>query len=522
MFLLYGIYSYPLFSLDEVRYAETAREMIERHDYITPYCNYVLRPEKPIFFYWLEILSFKAFGLTEFAARLPSVLMGVFSVLVVFLAAEFFSFGIYAALILLTSIEFAVVAKLSITDMTLGSFMTACILSLFFAYHFSDFDRKRTRLFLLLASVFAALGFLTKGPVALALPGLIFAVFLVLKVKLFCFCRGYWREILLALAAFLLIALPWFVAVHLATDGEFTQRFFFQENVNRFLQVQTGHDAVWFYYVPVFLIGFLPWTFFVPQAFRDTLVYVFKSQDQEISSLKDLLFYCLIWFAVILVFFSLAQTKLTTYIISVFPPAALILAAWFQDVRKSKKLGIIVGLTLFCLAGFVIYFVRTFFQEALLKLDQDAFASEILFFGVIVALASVLALFLCAKNHIKYAFYTIVVAMIFAFCYVTETMIKPISFYRDSGTKEFMQNLKAEDQIVSYGIPPERFEFYGERQVPRYRDKKLKKYLQSHHGQHAKYIVCKTKDLDKINKLAQREDLNYSIKTSFYSIVRIN
>ena len=115
-----------------MRYAETAREMIERNDYISPFCNYVLRPEKPIFFYWLEILAFKVLGFSELSARLPSVFMGTFTVAMVFLLAEYFGFGLFAGLVTLTSIEFAVVSKLSITDMTLNAFITATLICLFF------------------------------------------------------------------------------------------------------------------------------------------------------------------------------------------------------------------------------------------------------------------------------------------------------------------------------------------------------------------------------------------------------
>jgi 4-amino-4-deoxy-L-arabinose transferase-like glycosyltransferase len=527
LFLFYGIHSYPLFSLDEVRYAETAREMIERNDYISPFCNYVLRPEKPIFFYWLEILSFKLFGFSELSARLPSVLMGTFAVGMVFLLAEFFGFGLIASLVMLTSIEFTIVSKLSITDMTLNAFITATTVCLFLSYVFwsGETQKSKANTFLYLAGFWSALGCLTKGPVAVALPGLVFLVFLISRLKLICFLKAFWRELLVALGIFLLVTLPWFVAVHFATDGEFTQRFFFQENINRFLAVQTGHSAPWFYYLPVFMVGFIPWIYFFPQAINSAITNL-KSSAKDSGPKNDLLLFSCLWFLVIFLFFSLAQTKLTTYIIGVFAPASLLVGAWFFDlsVRNTKKMGIILGQAFFILSALAVYFVSSFFKSKFLEIDPNAFGPQILLVVNFLVIGGLVSFYLLFKKF-QWWFYSLVMVMVLVFCFVNDNFIRPISFFRDSGTREFVANLSPDDTLVSFIMAPERFEFYGKRQVLRFQESNLKKSfnaLELSSSTANQYIVIKTKDLDKFFAISGASRQDFVIKTKFFSVLKIH
>ncbi|MCE2929722.1 MAG: phospholipid carrier-dependent glycosyltransferase, partial [Candidatus Caenarcaniphilales bacterium] len=118
---------FPLISPDEPRYAETAREMIESGNLITPYCDYQLRFDKPILFYWLESLSLKAFGLNEFAARLPSVFAGAGLIWLAFLLANLHGYAISASLILLTNFAMLVFSRLAVTDMLLNFFISASL-----------------------------------------------------------------------------------------------------------------------------------------------------------------------------------------------------------------------------------------------------------------------------------------------------------------------------------------------------------------------------------------------------------
>ena len=193
---------YPLFDKDEPYYAESAREMIERNSFVIPYFNYVPRYEKPILFYLLEVISFKTFGVNEFAARLPSALMALGLLLINYFFAKRIDansrFALYSSLILATSLEFFILARMSITDMTLNFFISTSLLSFFVFYEknlFSD-ETKAKPLFLYLSAMAIAGGVLTKGPIAILLPGLIVCVFLLFTGKLLCFIKRFFLQIL--------------------------------------------------------------------------------------------------------------------------------------------------------------------------------------------------------------------------------------------------------------------------------------------------------------------------------------
>ena len=118
LFYLLKLGSYRLIDVDEPRYAEAAKEILNLHNWITPHFNYELRFDKPIFFYWLIAFSYLTFGITEFAARFPSAILAILLVLFTYLFGRKTiskSYGLISALILATSIEFIAIARMSIT-----------------------------------------------------------------------------------------------------------------------------------------------------------------------------------------------------------------------------------------------------------------------------------------------------------------------------------------------------------------------------------------------------------------------
>ena len=116
--------NYPLIGVDEPRYAETAREILESGNWILPQCHYEPRYDKPILYYWLEAFSMSAFGLNEFAARLPSVLAGLGMIVLAYLLGNIQNFGLISALILASSLEIWLASRLSITDIVLCFFIS--------------------------------------------------------------------------------------------------------------------------------------------------------------------------------------------------------------------------------------------------------------------------------------------------------------------------------------------------------------------------------------------------------------
>ncbi|MGD9581271.1 MAG: ArnT family glycosyltransferase [Vampirovibrionia bacterium] len=208
---IFKLWGFSLFDVDEPRYAEAAREMIESNNWITPYFNYVVRFDKPVLFYWLIAFSYKIFGVSEFAARLPSAIMAFLIVLsVYFFGRKHISrkFGFISSLILLTSLQFIGLARMSITDMTLSAFICFMLLSGFTAS--KEIGLKRT-LWWYAFYIFMGLGTLTKGPVVPALAVIVLWPYFILTgqfMEVFRTCRLY-----TGILIYLLIAAPWYILV---------------------------------------------------------------------------------------------------------------------------------------------------------------------------------------------------------------------------------------------------------------------------------------------------------------------
>lgn len=298
---------------DEARYAEIPREMLASRDFVTPRLNGVPYFEKPPLLYWANAASLRLFGLTPWAARLPTRLFGLGTVAILaFGTAALWGAeaGLAAGILYLASPFGFVFSRVNLTDAPLTFFFTA---TLFLAR--ATLARREARLpwklLSLLTGLAAAGGFLSKGLVAAVLPGGI--------LLLWCFAtrRPRFLSALLAgpaLPAFLLAAAPWFVLAERRNPG-FLQFFFIHEHFQRFATSQAQRPGALHYFVLVFLAGFLPALPFFFAGLRRT-----RWRDDP-----DGLFF-LLWFGVVLVFFSVSRSKLPPYLMPAFPAAAALAA----------------------------------------------------------------------------------------------------------------------------------------------------------------------------------------------------
>jgi 4-amino-4-deoxy-L-arabinose transferase-like glycosyltransferase len=338
----FGLGSYPLFDVDEPRYAEAAREMIESGNWVTPYFNYVVRFDKPIFFYWLIAWAYQWFGVTEFAARFFSAVSATLLVLGTYGVCArlgYSTLGLMAGLIVATSLQVIGVARMSITDMTLACWMTLTQVALLLAI-------LRSPKWWLAAGFCAGIGILTKGPVALVIPGAI-AMLYTLWVKRFKVTfLNRWFPVGLVLA--LAIAFPWYWLAYQENGPIFLDALLFH-NVDRFSSVVSNHyQPAWFFFA-VFIVGFLPWTPFLPSTLHYWLLHTRQHHRQWIQEghTPYLIFaYGLVWWLFTLLFFTVSNTKLLTYIQSLYPGLSLMVAtAWHQlsvvrsDDTQSLKAG---------------------------------------------------------------------------------------------------------------------------------------------------------------------------------------
>jgi 4-amino-4-deoxy-L-arabinose transferase-like glycosyltransferase len=321
----------PLIETDEARYMEIPREMIERGDFITPTLNYVKYFEKPPLHYWLNALSIKIFGETEFAARFFGALWGVLGILLVYYFGRKL-FGrreaLLSALILGTSFGIIVQARINITDTTLTICMTACLG--FFLVALQENEQQKG-LYYHLFYLFSALAVLAKGLIGIVLPGGIVFCYLLISRR--------WRllremRLVTGIPLFFIVCAPWFILVS-QRNPEFARFFFIHEHFERFLtKVHNRYEPPWFF-IPVLIGVMLPWSFFLPTA----IARVWQKR-KEFGA--DIRLFLLLWAAVIFVFFSKSDSKLVPYILPVYPALALLLGTTFaaaldRDFTSLKK-----------------------------------------------------------------------------------------------------------------------------------------------------------------------------------------
>lgn len=313
-----------LWDIDEGNNAEAAREMLRADNWRVPTFNYHLRVDKPALLYWLQILAYQAFGVGEFAARLPSALAALLTVLATYELGRLLygpAAGLLSGLILASAVMFCAAGHFANPD----ALLTACTTLAFLC-----FARGLAvgRPGFVGAGVMCGLAVLAKGPVGVALPLGVTALYLAWVRQLR--HLGSLRS-LAGTVAFLLVAVPWYVWVGLETRGEFLRGFFLRHNLERFTAPMEGHSGSALYYVVVFILGFLPWSVFLGPACWYAFQGTRDDKDRNSSNLSPgRLLAC--WAGVYVVFFSFSHTKLPNYILPMYPAVALLtgnlLAAW--------------------------------------------------------------------------------------------------------------------------------------------------------------------------------------------------
>jgi 4-amino-4-deoxy-L-arabinose transferase-like glycosyltransferase len=347
-----------LWDIDEAHNAEAAREMMVSGNWVVPTFNYQLRSDKPALLYWLQIAAYGLFGVNEFTARFPSALASLGTVLVSYeLGRRLFSAstGLIAGLVLASTLLFSAAAHFANPDAVLLVCTTS---SLFFFWR--SFARADRRWFVP-ASICSGLAVLAKGPVGLVLPLAVTVSFLLWSGQL----RLLWdRRFLLAIFAFLLMVLPWYIWVTAESKFVFPREFFLLHNAGRFRAVLEGHHGPVYYYLICLVLGLGLWSAFLGPVCayalgqRARADQVRDSRQVEARHRRDLrrlpsayrFLWC--WIAVYLAFFSLSATKLPNYILPIFPPVALLTARFLDRWRRREIAppGWVVTVSLACLA----------------------------------------------------------------------------------------------------------------------------------------------------------------------------
>lgn len=370
----------------EPLFAEAARQMVLTGDWITPYFNNETRFDKPPLVYWLMAVGYQILGVNEWAVRFPSAFSAIILTIGCFLTLRFFGFfpsnstidsrqknrqlwvsawigGAIAAL----NPQTLIWARQGVSDMLLSGCMGSALFCFFWGYveegkkptsvpkkisisHLlTDFSLPNK--WYIAFYILLGLAVLAKGPVGIVLPGLIllcFSFYLGNFITLLQEIKPLMGGIL-----FTVIALPWYILVILRNGQTYIDSFFGYHNVQRFTAVVNGHAAPWYFYFIVVLIGFLPWSIYLPLSFSRSRFWQRSFWRQQPRD-HQLGLFALFWFACIFIFFSISVTKLPSYVLPLMPASSILIALLFSESivpTPSKNRGMLIS------GGFNILFL---------------------------------------------------------------------------------------------------------------------------------------------------------------------
>lgn len=425
-FLNLGVSS--IWDANEAFYAQTPREMIETGDYITPSFNFQLRMNKPVLSYWNVAASYRVFGISEWSERLPIALGALVIIGTAFGLGRLLSGtfgGLLAALVLATSPRLLLLARRIIIDVHVTMWMGLVLL----CFALAETRPPRRRLYLCLMYVAAGFGVLTKGPVAVFLPAVVFFIYLASQKRL-----GDLRHMLLPTGAVISLAIvvPWYYLLYREHGWEYIGSFIFGENLGRYAEAVGEQSRGLLFYIPVMLADLFPWSVTIPIALWWAIRY------QRHDRVARLL---VVWIAGIVAFFSLSGTKEDLYILPIVTAEAALIgamlaaaaegvAAPFDGARRwpaAWSAGVPAVLLLLTGSGAIWFFAiaRRY------ALDGVAFV------GAVAAVGGAVALVWLFRRNVLGSFATMVTSLVvIAWCVVLCTLpdferYKPVRPFSD-------------------------------------------------------------------------------------------
>ena len=314
----------PLITPDEGRNAEVAREMNQSHSWLVPTYDGLTYLDKPAFYFKTVALSFGLFGESEGTARLSSALFG-FSLLV---ALFLFCRRVYdertAILAMLTvalTPLYIAFSRIVIFDMTLAFFVCTAIFACYLA---EEAEGRRRSLWYLAGALASGVATLVKGPVGFIIPTLVIAVFNRFEGR-----KGAMKRAFAPLnwAVFLAVVLPWFIGLSLLRP-DFPYYGIVKESISRFTTTEFHRTAPFYYYALIIASCFFAWSLLLPES----IVAAWRSRSRW--SRPDRLF--VVWSIVVVVFFSLSQSKLPGYILTALVALGVLTARLFASALENR------------------------------------------------------------------------------------------------------------------------------------------------------------------------------------------
>ena len=339
-FLFYGLV--PIFGgdglglvgADEPRYAQVAREMLTRRDYITPILWGKPWLEKPALFYWRAMFSFREFGIHDWSARVPSASFAFALVVLIYLHIRRFRNGgqLDAALITASCAGILSFARGASTDMQLAAPFCIGMLGWYAWYE------TNSRFWLFDLYFFVGAATLAKGPVAPFLAILIIVAFAALRREWSIIRRSIWWP---GIVLYFAMVLPWFIAVQ-KRNPNFLRVFFLEHNLERFATNKFEHEHDFWFYIPVAILSLTPWAVIAITAFADAVresINEWKARRAKNRYLGHVRAgdafpeFLVLWALIPIAFFSLSESKLPGYILPSIPPLTILTGDYLNRIR---------------------------------------------------------------------------------------------------------------------------------------------------------------------------------------------
>lgn len=388
-----GLGSGTLWDNSETAYGEVAREILLRHDWIVMHYNGLPWYVQPPLYFWLAAWCAKVLGVTSFALRLPSALAtvvmgGLTAYAVTRQAGE--RAGLYAGVVLSTSLMQAVVGRLAIMDALLN---LAVAFTIFWWFRSLQTGRDRYFIFGWLS---AGLGFLAKGPVAPVIALLVIIPYFFWERRASHAHVPSLRSWCAGIALFVAIVAPWLTALVASSGVHAIARLIGHYTFGRYtgtIENQTG--PIW-YYLPVIVLGFFPWIAFFPSAVAFAIKQLRRAAPENATAVRQMVRLAAVWVVVPLLFFSFAKTKLPNYV-ALELPALAVLAALYLDAAvervRSRSLRIstaAVPASIVLLGIAIVWFSR----DNRLSGSLADIAINLVYVGGAILVGSVIAFFL--------------------------------------------------------------------------------------------------------------------------------
>jgi 4-amino-4-deoxy-L-arabinose transferase-like glycosyltransferase len=314
----------PFFDKGEPREALAVQDIVQRGEWLFPLKRATAIPSKPPLFHWSAALTYQATGkLNEATIRFPSAFYATLGVLLLYLLGRKLygaEIGLLAGAILATTLIYSNQAVSARVDMTLCFFVTVSLILFYSLYR----GFLRHQLWYLLFYALVGIGALAKGPLGILLPGLVIAVFLMMKknwqlLSKFAFHPG--------VAIAVVLAVGWYgLAITRGGEG-FVDRQLLQENLERFFGGSGHSHPVYHYLSYLFSLG-IPWSLFLPFVLWDYLRKGLTANDNRL--------FLLLWFLVMFVFFSVSAGKRPVYLLPIFPAISLLVGVWLSEVKSAE------------------------------------------------------------------------------------------------------------------------------------------------------------------------------------------